>query len=637
MGRRTTRKKGQKKMDFSCSIPVRAHVQNSSYEPGDNFYLWVNNPWLNSTKIPSFENDYGVSEEVERCISDKSWEILTTACNSKMINQLVHSCMNNRSQHTSVEFLQSLINHVNCVRDVADVVSMYATLATARIESIFSIESLVLDSTNHFLLRSDTPSIKDSLYNDHSKMERYKTLLKRAGDMFGITELDSIYDFERNLVLMHNRLFDDTNHKIKGGKLKSKFHLFPWDSWFSKIPLPDWKSKTIYYCSPRWIRYLGKVLHEVPIEFWKKSLLRSVIIHGIQYLPSPYDDLYYEFFGKVVQGQEAKVPKKELCIRTVHTHLPDIFSEIFWEEAGDESLVPEIKAFTKTLVKSAEHRIFNTEWLNPVTRVKAVRKVRKMKIQTVRPEIWPSVKEIELDDKNFLKNIYSLGEFNIKNLIGRLGKYANAWEEGIYCVNAFYYSENNEIVIPYGTIINPFYTRSESLIGWNYGALGSIIGHEMCHGFDEDGKDFDENGHEKRWWTPTDNRHYKMKTRALIELFGSQKVLTKYVDGYKTLSENIADLGGISISINALKEFLNSNPSINKKEAYRNFFIAFATSWRTKLNDRKLNSSITMNVHAPAYLRVNLIVSQIDEWYEAFDITPENSLYIAPENRITIF
>jgi predicted metalloendopeptidase len=173
---------------------------------------------------------------------------------------------------------------------------------------------------------------------------------------------------------------------------------------------------------------------------------------------------------------------------------------------------------------------------------------------------------------------------------------------------------------------------------WNYGALGSIIGHEICHGFDEDGRYFLPNGVKKNWWTRSDAGKYSRKIRGLEDMFSSEIVCGKHVDGSKTVSENIADLGGIAICVEALKESQRKrglSPDAIKKE-FREFFIAFATSWRTKYRKEKLKMFMTLDTHSPAFLRVNLVVSQLQEWYDAFDIK-EGALYRKPEDRIVIF
>jgi putative endopeptidase len=217
---------------------------------------------------------------------------------------------------------------------------------------------------------------------------------------------------------------------------------------------------------------------------------------------------------------------------------------------------------------------------------------------------------------------------NMSNMLSRLGQINRYWDEGIYRVNAYYYSENNEIMIPYGTTYSPFYSSKKSM-AWNYGALGSILGHEICHAFDDDGKTYDVHGQKKKWWSRKDNLRFNQKSKALIKLFHSQTVDGTHLNGKKTLGENIADLGGVAIALEALQN--NLPEGADTQEAYREFFIAFAVSWRTKYRKQKLQRMIESDVHAPAEFRVNCVVTQFDEFYEAFDIEEK------PKEKIRIF
>jgi putative endopeptidase len=234
-----------------------------------------------------------------------------------------------------------------------------------------------------------------------------------------------------------------------------------------------------------------------------------------------------------------------------------------------------------------------------------------------------------------------VGEWQTEYEIQRLGEKRQKqkdWDEPIFDVNAYYYSQANEFVLPTGSLYWPFFSMSSPL-GWNHGGVGCIIGHEITHAFDKEGKDYDPDGFSKKWWTTVDNRAYNKKTKALIELFNKQKVFGHPISGSLTLSENIADLGGMAIALHALRKkikTLNLNED-EQKEAYRQFFTSYAVSWRVKEKPAKVLQSLFLDHHSPAHLRVNLIVSQFQEWYEAFDVEPGNTLFIPPEDRIRIF
>ena len=622
---------------LSCTIPIPAPVLNYSSVNKDDFYQSINEEWLTTVNIPAFENDFGVSEEVERCIYTKSVEILSNTDNL-MLKELKASALNTRSQHVSVEYIKSILNSLGCIETPEDIIKHFSALAKSRILSIFNYQyNIGKNQKIDLRLDSNVPSLPISLYRYDHITKAYKHLLDKVGDLFEIDSLSQIYEFEKGLAFQMDSCWSPDDIKIKGGKLLAKFPQIPWAAWFENSGLP-WKQMNLYYNCPKWIRYLGKVLKEVPVDYWKLYLAKIYIFHALPYLPPPFNQLNYEFFDRLIQGQKVKTPQLEVFVNVVYRYTNDVFSELFWKEAGDPALIKPLEVFTKTLVRAAKKRISEADWLGRGSRLAAIEKINKMRIETVRPKAWEKPTQLTLDHKNFIKNIHELGAWNTNTLFSRIGKTYSFWEEGVYRVNAYYFNETNEIIIPYGTIIAPFYSL-EASAAWNYGALGSIIGHEMCHGFDDDGKEYDADGERKNWWTRGDKFRYKQKSKALIDLFHKQTVYHKHINGNKTLSENIADLGGVAVSLEALKIDMEERGITGERQLqeYRDFFQAFAVSWRTLYRKEKLESSVDLDSHAPAFLRVNLVVSQFQEWYDAFGIDEKSAIYIPLEKRIKIF
>jgi putative endopeptidase len=246
-----------------------------------------------------------------------------------------------------------------------------------------------------------------------------------------------------------------------------------------------------------------------------------------------------------------------------------------------------------------------------------------------------------LSKTNVLLNLLTLGEVQTKFEMQKLGQPISQqkdWDDAVFVVNAYYYTQANEMVIPSGILQDPFFDEKRSL-GWNYGALGCVLCHEITHAFDKEGKEYDPQGFQKKWWSPSDNRNYNKQTEALIDLYSHQKVNGFPVSGRKTLSENIADIGGMGLALDALHEKLDSLKLTGdeRKEAYKEFFIAYAVSWRLKEKRKRRIQALITDKHAPPMLRVNLVVSQFQEWYDAFNIQPEDNLYRVPEKRIRIF
>jgi putative endopeptidase len=642
-----TSRKRQKRSpspQIHCAIPTQARALSySSPLKAQDFYKWVNQKWLRKTPMPTFENDYGISEEVERCIYEKSLHILMDIKNGTskdpdhvFLRTLTESCLHSGSQHTSVEYLQRVIHTLECIQDSNDVVRELAKLSSIGYASLFSFQYIVEDSKITLCLNGNVSALPTPFYSDKEKIKHYKELLQKLAGDFHMDNLERVFPMEHSFALKLDEVWSEENHKTTGRQLANKFPGIPWDIWFEAHNLQNWKSMPIVYRSPRWIRFVSQMLKEVSIDFWKLYIARAYIVTSLRFLPPPYDEMDFAFFGKLSQGQIDKTPQKELLVNIVHDYCGDLFSKVYWEKEGDKEVEESVNGFVESIFQATYRRIEKTEWLSPKTRERAIQKVRSIRREVVRPSSWAPFTPIELDSNNLLFNIFRLGEMLMGSLFRRVGQTLRYWDEGIYRVNAYYYSENNEIMIPYGTTLSPFYSPKFS-DAWNFGALGSIIGHEICHAFDEDGRLRNEKGEREKWWTRKDNLQYNNRSKKLIALFNKQTIEEKHVDGKKTLSENIADLGGLAIALDALQHTLQDKDEDEKKEIYREFFIAFTVSWRTKYRPKKLQRAIEMDTHAPAFLRVNLVVSQFEEWIEAFDIQSDDPMYREPKERIRIF
>jgi len=608
--------------------------------------MWVNDAWLRKTKIPEFENDFGVSEEVERCIYKTSVQLIHRAKASnrtpfeKTLKTLSESALHSRSQYTSVEFLRHLLATLDCIHSPEDVFKHFTDLSFTKGPTFLNLSILHHENKpNEYSIDPDVPSLKYAYYTDPVKYKGYESLLKKLGALLHVKGLEEILPLEKKCTEVLNEMYSDTLYSLKGRDLVKKFSKLPWHTFFSTYEIDDWKDTTFYYTSPRWLHCYGHMLHTIPIDTWKLYLARCYILLSAEYLPPPYDLLHYNFFGHVAQGQKQKMPQLELLVNMVYEYLHNPFSELFWKSEGSEAKIHTIEAFTKHLVDSAKKRLSTLDWLSPSTRKAASHKISAMRFSLLRPSQWPPFSPPPtLDPKSLLLNRFLLGKWSRKQEFSMIGKKTTLWEEGIFRVNAYYYPESNEIRIPFGTTYSPFY-KVDAPLGWNYGALGSILGHEMCHGFDEDGKEYGPTGKKDPWWKSSDNRRFNKKTKGLVEIFNTQHVMGKQIDGKDTLDENIADLAGLGISLDALKQELATR-SLSPEEvqkAMRTFFIAYAFSWRTKYRDTKLRTMLGVDRHAPAFLRVNLIISQFDEWYDAFSIPETSPLYIPPAKRIRIF
>jgi putative endopeptidase len=250
---------------------------------------------------------------------------------------------------------------------------------------------------------------------------------------------------------------------------------------------------------------------------------------------------------------------------------------------------------------------------------------------------------VTVDPERLFKNLLALNTRDTVRTIADLGEgcgeSGGTWDDGAFDVNAYYYPDKNQLTIPAGMLRPPFFDLRRSA-GWNYGGIGSAIGHEIMHAFDADGKNYDIHGSYKDWWLALDNKAYETMTEGLVKLYDGQDYLGGRVDGHLTLSENIADIGGMAISLTALGAYMREKKikdGARRRDLLRDFFTAYAVSWRNKDRPRKAQQSLYLDVHAPAPLRVNLVVRQFKEFYEAFDVKEGDPGWIPVAERIQLW
>lgn len=641
--RNVTRRQKKNRCELTtCHISSPPALKYSSRHDkrGDDFYSWVNETWVSDSKIPSYETEYSVSDQVEECIMKTSVRIVNDCVNARKDSEIktLYSSFVNKT--TNIDLLLCAMKDVCSMRTKEDLVRQFARLTRYRLSSVIQLQySLYHEKKKHKILSimPDFPSLEEGFFSDSKIMHAYQTLLKGYGEVIGMP-MEKVAHFEKTL---SKRLlpFLDMNAPIgigNGHTLARKFRKIPWKVYFEELGIHDWRKMKFEYNYPGFLRKLGIYMDEIPMEHWQLYVAKLYIASLAPFLPDPLYSIYFTFKAALV-GQKEKEPEMHRFVNFIYDYLPDTFSKLFWDSCGDMSAVNDCKGICKDLRHAARNRLKETEWLQPSTRLAAIDKVNSMEFSIGRPDVWYIDKHPPFDKDIFLRNVFLLGEYSTQKMIQRIKENRSFWEQGIYRVNAYYYETFNQIVIPYAIITDPFYKKGGSR-AWNYGSIGFTIGHEMCHGFDDEGKEYDSFGRKSSWWTRADNRAYNKKTRDIIGLYEKQNILGKHLDGVNTLGENIADIGGVGIALEALKGDMARRGVTGEdaKKEFRDFFISYAVGWRSLYRNKKLRAGIETDVHSPAYLRVNLVVSQFDEWYSAFDIQ-KGELFIEEKDRIRFF
>ena len=642
-------------------VPPVPQVQERK-RPGFDFYLYTNGNWLNTVNVPAFRSSFGVSEELEEKIKSEQITLLKNAMaivekdklkSSKskpieILGRFALSALRPGVQKQSIRLLKKMISNIDCIRNFEDIGTALGQFQKYRISTFINVypflESAKYKKQKISVSAGDLglPDISYYLANDPASTRTllaYSHFLDQLTNQLEIESISTIVPFETEIAKSISELEKDDEKYLRGSELQEKYSTFPWKEFWISYGISNWKSVHFRIQNYKFLDHLESFVKNFPLDQWKSLLVTHLLLHAVPLLPPPFDDLHSDFFERKLRGQKEKLPQVQLTVKLAQEWLTGTLSQVYLKDFIDPTLKNSVHGIVDDLQKAAIRRIQNLDWMQSKTRTIAIQKVRQMIVNIGWPSKMPPISAVNLKTDNLFENILLLGEERTIRDLQVLGKEINiekTWDDPIFAVNAFYYSETNQIVVPAGSLLWPFY-HPAAPVGWNYGGLGAVIAHEMTHAFDSDGKDYDDWGEKKKWWTEKDDEAYRQKTEALIQVYNKAKILGKPVNGSLTLNENIADLGGVAIALDALNAILQGKADLQRKEAYRNFFLSYAVSWRTKDKPEKILQGLFMDRHAPAPLRVNLIVSQFDEWYFAFDVLVSDALYIPPEERIRIF
>ena len=614
------------------------------YTPATDFYSFVNKTWLLGKHMPDYDDSYNISNEVE----DKVNERLLTCIEAHRqrhpthpLSVLVDSSL--RGDANNIAAVQHQLDELRTTEDIGHAIGMLNSL---QCHSPIDV-SVRTNCRGHccVYIGEGTFGLPESKeYSNPKTVAKYKGYLSRVGEKFGISHLDTVYTSEHRFV----------KTAFHGNKNEEK--TFTFDELCGDIPHIPWKSIMVGFGIPEslmtrteyridnipFIKQLNSEYSDISRADWIR-LLQSMFLHAfLEYLPTPYSSLHFELYGHYLRGNTLRLPQHIELLNTLNDYVPQLLGSVCIDTISSADIKLRATELVRHLQHSTQRRISEATWLHIRTRRKALEKVAAMNFQVAFPSRWQLETDgVSLSADCFVTNLLVLGkrdnELRIHQLaVDDCGRKPSRWMDSPFVVNAYYYTDKNMLMIPAASLRPPFFDARRSLAS-NLGGVGSVIAHEISHGFDGDGRLYDARGFLKNWWLPRDEAAYNKITRKIIKLFESVPYMGKTVNGRRTLDENIADLCGLSIALGALKDSLPAISVGERQRAYRDFFTSYATSWRTSMRLKKAKFAIRTSVHAPAKLRVNCIVKQFDEFYEAFDIGKDDEGWIEPSKRIRIW
>jgi putative endopeptidase len=460
---------------------------------------------------------------------------------------------------------------------------------------------------------------------------------KSANDAFEIESLLAIAS--RTKVALRNP--EDNYNKISISELSTKYNNILWSEYFLILGTNNVNEMNV--AQPEFFVELNKIIKQLPASKWKAYLTWSFLNASAPYLSSDIYTEDFNFYGRTLSGRTEPAPRWKRVINATNASLGDAVGLAFVQKYFPPEAKERMLILVENLRTALAHRIENLTWMSDSTKLKAKEKLDAINVKIGYPDKWRDYSNLTIQKSDpYIVNVFRAKKNNFVYMISKLGKPVDPaeWLMTPQTVNAYYNPTTNEICFPAGILQPPFFSM-EADFSVNYGAIGVVIGHEMTHGFDDMGRMYDKNGNLKNWWTQSDIINFNARTKVLVNQFSSIVVLdTVKANGEFTLGENIADQGGLNIAFEAMQIALKTAPDIGVVEGFtaeQRFFLSYANVWAQNIRDEEILRRTRVDEHSLGKWRVNGALPNIPAFIKAFNVKPGDAMYLAPEQRVSIW
>lgn len=653
-------------------------TETLSYRPQDDFYRFINGQWLATHKIPAdrpmdgiFNQLHDQSELWEKEIAEDASSGKIPGHNAGLISHLYGTFMDEDAVEAAG--YSPIAGKLERLRSVSTHLELARLMGTFRYEGIGGLFGSYVgtdahNSSQHQLdIYQSGISLPDEAYYREEQhrpiLAAWETYVATLFTLVGIDEEQAsehahavkeletqIASFHRDAVSNRDPLLAD--HPITWKELCSSYPSFPWDEWAASAHLPINKVDTLNISQPDFLEQATQLWAQTDLETLKLWMEHSLIDEYAMLLSSEFIEASFNFHGRALSGTEELRPRWKRGLSLVSSLLGEAMGEIW----VSRHFPPENKAIMDELVHSlleAYHQALSTcEWMGEETRAAALKKLSTFTPKIGYPDRWIDYSPLKVESLSLVDTVEAATRFHVQRRWDKLGGPVDRseWHMTPQTVNAYYDPTMNEIVFPAAILQAPFFDPKADDAS-NFGAIGAIIGHEIGHGFDDQGSRFDAEGNLENWWTEEDRARFEERTKRLIEQYdaltprdleGEEPPL--HVNGALTLGENIGDLAGLSIAWQAYVSRLNKKgetpetaPVIDELTAAQRFFTSWARGWRTAIRREFAKQLLSIDPHSPAEFRCNQVVANMDSFAEAYDLAPDDALWIAPNERVRIW
>jgi putative endopeptidase len=639
---------------------------DTTVNPGNNFTQYVNGSWIKNTKLPADKASYGAGSIVNDEAQENVKAIIENAAKSsgkegseeQKIGDFYESYMNMKVRDSiGLAPLNEEFKKIDAIKSPKDLVNYlgYANKVGLKIPFNVSVTEDFKDPKNYMLLTWQgglgLPDREYYFLKDAKSVEtraKYLAHIETMLQLSGVTDAKAkaakILALETALAGKHMKKEDTRNIAALYNKyaIKDLTKLTPdfdWNTFLAAAAIKGQDSLVVTQVA--YTKDLNAILKSTPLDVWKDYFKWGAVSSASTLLTTALDKANFDFYAKTLYGVQQQKPQWRRAVDMVNANLGEMVGKLYVEKHFPPAAKERMLKLVNNLLKAYEASIKTLDWMSPETKKQALVKISKFTPKIGYPDTWRDYGALKVKKNDLFGNSLRATEFEYNRTINKLGKPVDRKEWGMtpQTVNAYYNPTMNEIVFP-AAILQPPYFDMEAEDAVNYGGIGAVIGHEIGHGFDDQGATFDGDGVLRNWWTPKDLSEFKKRTNALVAQYNGFQVFPDLtVNGTFTLGENIGDLGGLSIAMKAYKTSLDGKPApvMDGFTGEQRVLIGWAQVWLNKANDQALRNQVGTDPHSPAKFRVNGVVRNVPEFYEAFKVKPGDSLYLAPKDRVKIW
>ena len=652
------------------NIPEKKDISiqgiDSSKKPGDNFFLYVNSKWYDTAQIPPSQAGVGAymfMNYPQRLRLQSILDSVSNATNAtgsleQQLGDFYASGMDTVTiNKRGYDPIKPMLAGIDSISDVPSLTKFVADQAKVYNGSIIAFgvgpdnknsslniahiyQSGIGLPDRDYYFKTDAPNI--------AIQEAYKkylaTLFELTGNDSATAKKDAelVYNIDKQIAASHKTNIElrDVNANYNKMAVADLAKRQPNIGWLNVLNELGAKTDSVDVSQPAYYDKLNVLLKSIPISDWKVYLKANTLTSYADILSKPFTDAAFEF-TKVLSGQAVQKSRGEIMSSTVDQLLGQALGQLYVKKYFTEDAKKRALELVNNLQKAFAARIDNLDWMSDSTKQKAKEKLFAITKKIGYPDKWRDYNNVHIDRSKYFENVISANSNNYRYELAKLGKPVDRteWFTTPSTVTAYYNPSGNEIVFPAAILQSPYFDNAAD-DALNYGGIGMVIGHEMTHAFDDQGAQFDKNGNVENWWTKDDYTKFKAKTQQVVDLYNSFTVLdTVHVKGALTLGENTADIGGVAIAYDAFK-LTKEGQDTTKIDGFtpdQRFYISIAHIWRVKMKDEFLRLWINNNPHSPPMWRVNGPLMNAPHFYEAFNVQPDDKMYVPEDRRIKIW